>query len=177
MAWMPNAGDLPWLNLFPRDPNRQAERQLSTRRQLLIRTLATGATVAAGAALASCAPSGAGSGPAAALPPPEATTLRRTSPFACDPPLWLAKGILGGAGFRAVPCRGGRGGGLAAESQESEHEDPRSVGRQAMVAVRLLHARREPRLDAAEPGSDQARHARHHAGGRRDREGPAARGT
>ena len=102
MAWIPNAGDLPWLNLFPRDPNGQAERQLSTRRQLLIRTLATGATVAAGAALASCAPSGAASGSAAQLPPPETTTLRITSPFACDPPLWLAKEFLVDEGFRDV---------------------------------------------------------------------------
>jgi len=109
MAWMPNAGDLPWLNLFPRDPNRQAERQLSTRRQLLIRTLATGASVAAGAALASCAPSGAASGTAAELPPPETTTLRITSPFACDPPLWLAKEFLVDEGFRDVQYLGGSG--------------------------------------------------------------------
>src|SRR5207249_10874483 len=94
MAWMPNAGDLPWLNLFPRDPNRQAERQLSTRRQLLIRTLATGATVAAGAALALCAPCGAASGPPAELPPPETTALRIPSPCACDPPSWLATELL-----------------------------------------------------------------------------------
>jgi NitT/TauT family transport system substrate-binding protein len=76
---------------------------------LLIRTLATGATVAAGAALASCAPSGAASGGTKELPPPETTTVRIVSPFACDPPLWLAKPFLLEEGFTDVQYVSGSG--------------------------------------------------------------------
>jgi NitT/TauT family transport system substrate-binding protein len=70
---------------------------------VLIRTLATGATVAGGVALvASCAPSGAASGASKELPPPETTTVRIVSPFTCDAPLWMAKDFLREEGFTDV---------------------------------------------------------------------------
>src|SRR5205823_2276615 len=100
---------LAWPDLSSCSPSLSAGRQLSTRRQLLIRTLATGATVAAGTALASCTPSGAAASGAAELPPAETTTVRITSPFACDPPIWLSKEFLVDEGFRDVQYVGAAG--------------------------------------------------------------------
>lgn len=68
----------------------------------MIGTLATGATIAGGAALAACAPSGAASGSTKELPPPETTTVRISSPFACDAPLWMARDFLADEGFTDV---------------------------------------------------------------------------
>jgi len=70
---------------------------------MLIRTLATGATIAGGAALAACTPtSGAASGGSKELPPPETTTLRIANPPTCDPGMWLASGYLREEGFTDV---------------------------------------------------------------------------
>jgi NitT/TauT family transport system substrate-binding protein len=78
-------------------------RQLSTRRQLLLGTLATGATVVAGGALAACAQqSGAAQLPPKELPPPETTTVRIVMPPECDPGIWLAKDYLMSEGFTDV---------------------------------------------------------------------------
>jgi NitT/TauT family transport system substrate-binding protein len=72
-----------------------AARQLSTRRQLLIRTLATGAAVAGGATLAACGPTrDTAAIISEPLPPPETTTLRIVNPVDCDPGLWLARDAL-----------------------------------------------------------------------------------
>ena len=95
-----DARDLACRDLLPRGPLMRAPHQGSTRRQLLIRTLATGAAAAGGATLAACArPSSAASG---ALPPPETTTLRIVNPPACEPGIWLAKDFLVEEGFTDV---------------------------------------------------------------------------
>lgn len=79
-------------------------RQLSTRRQLLLRTLATGATVAGGGALlAACSqPSGVAQDLATPLPPPETTTVRIVMPPECDPGIWLARDYLRDEGFTDI---------------------------------------------------------------------------
>ena len=95
-----DARDIACRDVLPRGPSLPVRRQLSTRRQLLIRTLATGATAAGGAALTSCVqPSSAASG---ALPPPETTTVRIVNPPACEPGIWLAKNFLLDEGFTDV---------------------------------------------------------------------------
>ena len=75
----------------------------ATRRQLLIRTLATGAAVAGGAALAACTrPSDQVTVPSKVLPPPETTSVRIVNPPACEPGIWLAKDYLRDEGFTDV---------------------------------------------------------------------------
>ena len=95
-----DARDIACPDVPPRGRAVAAPRQLSTRRQLLIRTLATGAAAAGGAALTSCVQtSSAASG---ALPPPETTTIRIVNPPACEPGIWLAKNFLADEGFTDV---------------------------------------------------------------------------
>ena len=74
------------------------------RRDLLRRSLAVGATITGGGLLGACEqrPVSTASPPSASLPPPETTTIRIASPFACDPPLWLAKDFLREEGFTDV---------------------------------------------------------------------------
>lgn len=75
--------------------------QTVTRRELLRVTLGTGAALAGGGLLAACAqPSVLGG--LATLPPPETTSVRIRTAFACDPPLWLAKEFLLEEGFTDV---------------------------------------------------------------------------
>jgi NitT/TauT family transport system substrate-binding protein len=81
--------------LIVRDPVLSGERPLSTRRQLLLRTLGTGAAIIGGSALAACARQS----EAASLPPPETTTLRIVMPPECDPGVWLARDLLRSEGF------------------------------------------------------------------------------
>ena len=74
-----------------------------TRRELLRRTLGTGAALAGGGLLAACGSQGlvvprAG----ATLPPPETTSLRFVSPPACDPPSALAREFLLEEGFTDI---------------------------------------------------------------------------
>src|SRR4029077_9037800 len=85
--------------LLLRDPILSGARPLSTRRQLLLRTLATGAAIAGGSALAACARQ---SEAATVLPPPETTSLRIVMPPECDPGLWLAQDYLHDEGFTDV---------------------------------------------------------------------------
>ena len=104
-----DTGGIRWPNLVPRDPRVPAARQLSTRRQLLIGTLATGAAIAGGATLAAC-----GQSPrtniqadtpisSAPLPPPETTTVRIVNPVECDPAIWVARdSLLRDEGFTDV---------------------------------------------------------------------------
>jgi len=68
---------------------------------MLIRTLATGAAVAGGSALAACAQQG-GAAQIAEPGPPETTTVRIVKPAACDPGIWLAKDLLLEEGFTDV---------------------------------------------------------------------------
>jgi NitT/TauT family transport system substrate-binding protein len=84
--------------LILRDPVLSGERPLSTRRQLLLRTLGTGAALVAGSALAACARQS----EAASLPAPETTTIRIVLPPECDPALWLADDFLRDEGFTVV---------------------------------------------------------------------------
>ena len=74
------------------------------RRELLRRSLAVGATITGGGLLAACdqRPASASASSNASLPPPETTTIRIASPFACDAPLWLAKDFLREEGFTDV---------------------------------------------------------------------------
>lgn len=68
---------------------------------MLIRTLATGAAVAGGSALAACAQQG-GAAQIAEPGPPETTTVRIVKPAPCDPGVWLAKDLLLQEGFTHV---------------------------------------------------------------------------
>lgn len=74
------------------------------RREVLRRSLAVGATIAGAGVLAACdqRPASTATSPSASLPPPETTTVRIASPFACDAPLWLAKDFLRDEGFTDV---------------------------------------------------------------------------
>jgi NitT/TauT family transport system substrate-binding protein len=116
---------------------------------LLIRTLATGASVAGGVALASCAPTGgAATGPAKELPPPETTTVRIVSPFACDPPIWLARSFLAEEGFtdvQYVAPPGGLRGWVTSRSADFGAGHPEAVvaaldAGVPMVALASLHS-------------------------------------
>ena len=94
---------IPFRGLLLRGDGVPGTRQLSTRRQLLLRTLATGATVVGGGAFWACAqPSDIAKGTAKELPPPETTTLRIVMPPECDPGIWLAKDYLRDEGFTDV---------------------------------------------------------------------------
>src|SRR2546423_1268705 len=96
-----DARDLPFDGLILRDPSLSGERPLSTRRQLLLRTLGTGAALIGGSALAACArQSDAAS--VLPLPPPETTALRIVYPPECDPGLWLATDYLHEEGFTDI---------------------------------------------------------------------------
>src|SRR5438552_5931395 len=90
-----DAGDLPFDSLIPRDPDLSGERPLSTRRQLLLRTLGTGAAIIGGSALAACARQS----EASTL---ETTTVRIVYPVDCDPGLVLAERYLLEEGFTHV---------------------------------------------------------------------------
>jgi len=69
------------------------------RRELLRRSLAVGATIAAGGVLAACEqPRLPAESAGASLPPPETATVRWVSPPPCDP-LWIAKDYLPQEGF------------------------------------------------------------------------------
>jgi NitT/TauT family transport system substrate-binding protein len=74
------------------------------RREVLRRSLAVGAAIAGGGLLAACdqRPAATTTSPTASLAPPETTTIRIASPFACDAPLWLAKDFLREEGFTDV---------------------------------------------------------------------------
>jgi NitT/TauT family transport system substrate-binding protein len=74
------------------------------RRELLRRSLAVGATITGAGLLAACdqRPTSMGTATSASLPPPETTTIRIASPFACDAPLWLAKDFLREEGFTNI---------------------------------------------------------------------------
>src|SRR5438105_15264606 len=95
-----DAGDLPFDSLIPRGPVLSGERPLSTRRQLLLRTLGTGAALIGGSALAACARQGEAA--TTVLPPPETTTLRIVMPPECDPGVWPAQDYLLDEGFTNV---------------------------------------------------------------------------
>ncbi len=74
-----------------------------TRRELLRRTLGTGAALAGGSLVAACGPQGPVVPAAGApLPPPETTTVRLVSPAPCDPPSALAKEFLLEEGFTDI---------------------------------------------------------------------------
>lgn len=73
------------------------------RRELLRRSLAIGASLTGATLFAACDRGPAsGTTSSASLPPPETTTIRIASPFACDAPLWLAKDFLREEGFTDV---------------------------------------------------------------------------
>jgi NitT/TauT family transport system substrate-binding protein len=75
---------------------------LVSRRELLRRSLAVGATISGAGLLAACEQSQApATSPGATLPPPETTTVRLVSPPACDP-LWIAKDYLLQEGFTDI---------------------------------------------------------------------------
>jgi NitT/TauT family transport system substrate-binding protein len=67
----------------------------------LRRSLAVGATITGAGLLAACdpRPAATATSSSASLPPPETTTIRIASPFACDAPLWFAKDFLREEGF------------------------------------------------------------------------------
>jgi NitT/TauT family transport system substrate-binding protein len=90
-----DAWGLPFDCLILRDPVLSGERPLSTRRQLLLRTLGTGAAIVGGSALAACARQS----EAATL---ETTTVRIVYPVDCDPGLVLAERYLLKEGFTDV---------------------------------------------------------------------------
>src|SRR5437879_2599829 len=97
---MADAWGLPFDCLILRNPVLPGERRLSTRRQLLLRTLGTGAMIVGGSALARCArPSEAAT---TTLPPPETTTVRIVNPVQCDPGLRLASSYLRDEGFTDI---------------------------------------------------------------------------
>lgn len=78
-------------------------RERVTRRELLLRTLGTGAALAGGSLIAACGPQGPVVAPAGAtLPPPETTAVRFVLPAACDPPSALAKELLLEEGFTDI---------------------------------------------------------------------------
>src|SRR6266550_7707238 len=83
---------LPFDCLVLRDPDLSGERPLSTRRQLLLRTLGTGAAIIGSSALAACARQS----EASTL---ETTTVRIAYPVECDPGLVLAERYLLAEGF------------------------------------------------------------------------------
>src|SRR5438034_8553711 len=93
-----DAWGLPFDCLVLRDRVLSGERPLSTRRQLLLRTLGTGAALVGGSALAACARQS----EAAGLGPPETTTVRIVNPVQCDPGLTLARSYLIDEGFTDV---------------------------------------------------------------------------
>src|SRR5437773_12006616 len=84
---------LPLDCLVLREPDLSGQRPLSTRRQLLLRTLGTGAAIIGGSALAPRAPQRGASTP---LRPPETTTVWMLNPVPCDPGLAVAKRYLVG---------------------------------------------------------------------------------
>ena len=86
-----------------------ADRHTVTRRELLRVGLGTGAMLAGGGLLAACGQQPGALGAPATLPPPETTTVRIVTPFACDPPMWLAKDFLLEEGFTDVRYVGGVG--------------------------------------------------------------------
>src|SRR5256885_3614207 len=95
-----DAWGLPFDCLVLRDRVLSGERPLSTRRQLLLRTLGTGAMIAGGSALAACARV---SGAAEKEPPPSETSyLRIVRPPECDPGVWLARDYLHDEGFTHI---------------------------------------------------------------------------
>ena len=79
-------------------------RDVLSRRELLRRTLGTGAALAGSGIIAACArPAGSGvAGSPGPLPPPETTTVRLVSPAACDPSSALAKEFLIEEGFTDI---------------------------------------------------------------------------
>ena len=79
-----------------------ADGQIVTRRELLRVTLGTGAMLAGGGLLAACGQQNGALGGPATLPPPETTSVRIRTPFACDPPVWLAKEFLLEEGFTDI---------------------------------------------------------------------------
>ena len=95
-----DTGDLPFDSLIPRDRDLSGERPLSTRRQLLLRTLGTGAAILGGSALAACARQSEAA--TTVLPPPETTTVRIVNPVECDPGLRLATSYLREEGFTDI---------------------------------------------------------------------------
>src|SRR6266550_741483 len=90
-----DAWGLPFDCLVLRDRVLSGERPLSTRRQLLLRTLGTGAALIGGSALAACARQSEAS-------TPETTTVRIAYPVECDPGLVLAERYLLDEGFSDV---------------------------------------------------------------------------
>src|SRR5438477_5371715 len=101
LVWkIADAWGLPFVCLVLRDRVLSGERPLSTRRQLLLRTLGTGAALIGGSALAACARQGEAA--TTVLPPPETTTLRIVMPPECDPGVWLAQDYLLDEGFTNV---------------------------------------------------------------------------
>src|SRR5438477_13200597 len=101
LVWkIADAWGLPFVCLVLRDRVLSGERPLSTRRQLLLRTLGTGAAIVGGSALAACARL---SGAAEKEPPPaEITTLRIVMPPECDPGVLLAQDYLYDEGITQV---------------------------------------------------------------------------
>ena len=95
-----DTGDLPFDSLIPRDRDLSGERPLSTRRQLLLRTLGTGAAILGGSALAACARQSEAA--TTVLPPPETTTVRIVNPVECDPGLRLATSYLREEGYTDI---------------------------------------------------------------------------
>ena len=81
---------------------QSADGRTVTRRELLRVTLGTGAMLAGGGLLAACGQQNGALGGPATLPPPETTTVRLRTAFACDPPIWLAKEFLLEEGFTDV---------------------------------------------------------------------------
>jgi NitT/TauT family transport system substrate-binding protein len=90
-------------------PAPAAGGQIVSRRELLRLTLGTGAMLAGGGLLAACAQQPSVLGTSATLPPPETTTVRIVTGFACDPPLWLAKEFLLEEGFTDIQFVAARG--------------------------------------------------------------------
>lgn len=82
--------------------HQSADGRTVTRRELLRVTLGTGAMLAGGGLLAACGQQNGALGGPATLPPPETTTVRIRTAFACDPPIWLAKEFLLEEGFTDV---------------------------------------------------------------------------
>ena len=96
LVWkIADAWGLPFDCLVLRDRVLSGERPLSTRRQLLLRTLGTGAAIVGGSALAACARQS----EASTL---ETTTVRIVYPVDCDPGLVLAERYLLEEGFTHV---------------------------------------------------------------------------
>jgi NitT/TauT family transport system substrate-binding protein len=83
-------------------PGQATHGQIVTRREVLRVALGAGAMLAGGGLLSACAQQPSVLGTSTNLPPPETTTVRIVSPYACDPPLWLAKEFLLEEGFTDV---------------------------------------------------------------------------